>query len=259
MELELIVEEKNVLCRLFLFCKFHNFYKLKFISHNMKPIILIDFANTICKLEINPTTIKKSIKKSKIILEKYNLTEKKFFEISNNVFLKYKKFLKSNKILSPEAFYKKYYFNKIDISKSDLKKIIENEEYFKSKITFNKNLFKTLKNLKNKYDLYIISNSWNREPKKILKINKYSKYFKKIYLSCEIGFQKPSFDFFNYVFKDLKIKANDCILIGDSYEFDIKGGKNMKIKKLIWITENKDKKINIIKIKKFNDIEKILL
>ena len=53
------------------------------------------------------------------------------------------------------------------------------------------------------------------------------KYFEKIFISQSIGYNKPSKEFFDYCFAEIKnAKREETIIIGDSPSSDILGGKN---------------------------------
>ena len=87
-----------------------------------------------------------------------------------------------------------------------------------------------LKKLTSKYDVYVITNGVKRVQTKRLSLVNITKYFKKIYISEEVGYQKPSIEYFEYVLNDLKItNKEDLLIIGDSLSSDIKGGINSGI------------------------------
>lgn len=84
-----------------------------------------------------------------------------------------------------------------------------------------------LENLAKKYKLYVVSNG--STDVQYYKLNKLdlSKYFQKIFLSEEIGFAKPNYNFFEYVHNALgHPDKKDVIVIGDSISADIEGGNN---------------------------------
>ncbi len=54
-------------------------------------------------------------------------------------------------------------------------------------------------------------------------------YFTREFISEVIGHKKPSTKVFKAVLEDLKAEVNECIMIGDSLESDIKGANNMKM------------------------------
>lgn len=47
-----------------------------------------------------------------------------------------------------------------------------------------------------------------------------------IFISGEIGFQKPEKSFFHFVEKKMQLLSNQCLLIGDDEKNDISGGKD---------------------------------
>jgi 2-haloacid dehalogenase len=84
--------------------------------------------------------------------------------------------------------------------------------------------------LTSKYDVYVITNGVKRVQTKRLSLVNITKYFKKIYISEEVGYQKPNIEYFEYVLNDLKItNKEDLLIIGDSLSSDIKGGINSGI------------------------------
>lgn len=56
-----------------------------------------------------------------------------------------------------------------------------------------------------------------------------TKYFEHIFISEEIGFQKPDKAFFDYVLKAINKEPNECLVIGDSDKSDIQGAINANI------------------------------
>ena len=58
------------------------------------------------------------------------------------------------------------------------------------------------------------------------------KYFDKIYISEELGVQKPEAEFFNLVLDDIGISRDRAIVIGDSEKSDIRGARNAGIESI---------------------------
>ena len=113
-----------------------------------------------------------------------------------------------------------------------------------------------------KYELYIVSNGFRFVQESRLKIGDFRKYFKDIFLSEDVGIQKPAKEFFDYCFKNLgNPEKDDTILIGDSLSADIIGGLNYKID-CIWFNKNGDDLPKEIKptfiVDKLKEIENIL-
>lgn len=112
-----------------------------------------------------------------------------------------------------------------------------------------------------KYELYIVSNGFRFVQESRLKIGDFRKYFKDIFLSEDIGIQKPAKEFFDYCFDKLSHpNKENVILIGDSLSADITGGLNYGID-CIWFNKNGDELPENIKptyvinkLKEINDI-----
>jgi putative hydrolase of the HAD superfamily len=68
-----------------------------------------------------------------------------------------------------------------------------------------------------------------------------NEYFYGIYSSGNIGYEKPNIKIYEYVLNELKVNKNDCIIIGDSFKADIKGGENIGIKSILVRSENIEK------------------
>ncbi len=113
-----------------------------------------------------------------------------------------------------------------------------------------------------KYELYIVSNGFRFVQESRLKIGDFRKYFKDIFLSEDIGVQKPAKEFFDYCFEKLNTpKKEDVILIGDSLSADIIGALNYGIDS-VWFNKTGDDLPEDIKptyiIDKLKDIENLL-
>ena len=83
----------------------------------------------------------------------------------------------------------------------------------------------------NKYILFVASNGQTIVQNKRLETAGIDKYFKKYYISEDVGYNKPNEGFFNYIFDDLKdYKKEEYVIIGDRLDTDILGGINVGIK-----------------------------
>lgn len=88
-----------------------------------------------------------------------------------------------------------------------------------------------------KYDLYILSNHVPELPRLIENLN-LSKYFKRIYTSGNMNYEKPHAEFYNYVLNDIEINSEKAIMIGDSYNSDYNGAQNVGIKSILIRSQN---------------------
>lgn len=97
------------------------------------------------------------------------------------------------------------------------------------------------------YDLYIVSNGTKRVQEGRLGDSGIKKYFKDIFISEDIGFNKPDRNFFERCFERIKnFDINKAVIIGDSLTSDIKGGINAGIK-TIWFNPGGEKNNDEIK------------
>lgn len=84
--------------------------------------------------------------------------------------------------------------------------------------------------LKDKYELYIVTNGVAATQYKRLAASGLDKYFKGIFVSEEAGFQKPQMEFFEYAFEKMgRRDVENMLIIGDSLTSDIRGGNNAGI------------------------------
>lgn len=84
--------------------------------------------------------------------------------------------------------------------------------------------------LQNKYDMYIVSNGNVLVQLPRLDGSGLRPYFKDVFVSERVGFQKPQKEFFDFVFSAIgSPDKSDVLIIGDSISSDISGGINAGI------------------------------
>lgn len=82
-----------------------------------------------------------------------------------------------------------------------------------------------LKTLYTRYDLYLVTNGTASIQRRRLKSAGILPYFKEIFISHEIGFNKPDPRYFEYCFAHIPgFEKEKAIIIGDSLSSDIRGG-----------------------------------
>lgn len=105
----------------------------------------------------------------------------------------------------------------------------------------------TIKLLSESYNLYIVSNGTKRVQDSRIASAGIEDYFKGIFISEDVGVEKPSVKFFEYCFSKIAdFSPDETIIVGDSLTSDILGGKNSGIK-AIWF--NSKNQINSTDIK----------
>ena len=86
----------------------------------------------------------------------------------------------------------------------------------------------------------------------------FSKYIKRIFVSEEVGADKPDPKIFIYLMKEMQIDSEEAIMIGDSKTQDIKGAQAMNIK-TIWFNPGRKKNLsNIIPDYEINNMEEVI-
>lgn len=81
-----------------------------------------------------------------------------------------------------------------------------------------------LEYLSAKYKVYATSNATYEQQISRLKNADFDKYFSGYFISEQVGFEKPSKEFFDGCFKEIPFSVDEVVLIGDSPTADIRGG-----------------------------------
>lgn len=136
------------------------------------------------------------------------------------------------------------------------------QKYFKTQYKFVDGAVEIVEYLSQKYDLYVASNSLlDTQIKRLTSAGLY-KYFKKLFVSDAIGYQKPTKEFFDGCFCQIpNFNKEETIIIGDSLSSDIKGGCIAGIK-TCWFNPKKIENVTNYKadyeITRLSEIKNIL-
>lgn len=125
---------------------------------------------------------------------------------------------------------------------------LEHIDYLKFKEEFQENLgtiysclddsLTICKSLQTKYKQYVVTNGVAKTQHSKLGLSGFKDVMKGLFISDEIGFNKPDKRFFMYCLEHIEEKDKDKILIvGDSLTSDIKGGNSVGIK-TCWYNPN---------------------
>ncbi len=112
--------------------------------------------------------------------------------------------------------------------------------------------------LSKKYDLYIVTNGLkNVQTSRLLK-TRIPEIVKGIYISEDVGYDKPAAEFFDKVFSDHpELKRHQTVIVGDSLSGDILGGNNAGIL-TCWVNRNGEKRPENLRIDyEIDDITKL--
>ncbi len=81
-----------------------------------------------------------------------------------------------------------------------------------------------------KYKLFLASNGTTHVQKGRIASSGIARYFDEIFISQDVGINKPDIGYFNYCFSKIEnFRKEETVIIGDSLSSDINGGKNAGI------------------------------
>ncbi len=87
------------------------------------------------------------------------------------------------------------------------------------------NALALIEKLSKTHELYIVTNGLASTQEKRLKDSGLSPFFKGVFVSEAMGFQKPMIEYFDYCFQHIPgFQKEEAIIIGDSLSSDIQGG-----------------------------------
>ncbi|SEQ71786.1 putative hydrolase of the HAD superfamily [Hyunsoonleella jejuensis] len=121
-------------------------------------------------------------------------------------------------------------FQALDISVQDSLIRQLSEDYIKHLSTFNfliEDAIGVLRYLQSSYRLHIITNGFNEVQHKKMDRSNITHYFETITNSEIAGVKKPNPKIFNYALHLAQVKADQSIMIGDSFEADVQGALNI--------------------------------
>lgn len=129
-------------------------------------------------------------------------------------------------------------------------------------IKFIENGYEIVKSLKEKFKQYAVTNGAAKIQRLRIKKSGLDRLFDGVFISDEVGFEKPSYEFFDFVKNNISpCEDDEIIIIGDSLTSDMKGANNSNIK-CCWYNPNGNlctDGINIdFEIKSLNEINNIL-
>lgn len=116
--------------------------------------------------------------------------------------------------------------------------------------------------LKERYQLYVVTNGISHTQYRRLKDSGLDQYFADIFVSEDAGSQKPKIEYFRYCFARIaEPDPSRMIIIGDSLTSDIQGGKNAGIA-TCWVNFGRQPRMAGIRadyeVHRLGEIKKIL-
>ena len=103
----------------------------------------------------------------------------------------------------------------------------------------------TLRYLKDKYTLHIISNGFKESTEMKISNNGLDVYFEHVIISEVVGVNKPDRAIFDHALNLAKADVSESIMIGDSIEADIRGAQDYGMKAIYFNPEGKEKPVDV--------------
>jgi len=140
-------------------------------------------------------------------------------------------------------------YDKDKISKSYLKKEIfrtarpqkELEAIFDSLTVIDEDLFELIKKLSKKHDLYSIANEAPKWTDIRKDLYEFEKYFKKLFISIEVGMSKPDENIYQLFLAETGLKPNECLFIDDK-KINIETAQKLGFQTHLYVNFNQFKK-----------------
>ncbi|MCQ2741999.1 MAG: YjjG family noncanonical pyrimidine nucleotidase [Bacilli bacterium] len=128
-------------------------------------------------------------------------------------------------------------------------------------IVFNDEAYDVIKSIK--VPQYGATNGTKIAQKKKIKGSGLDRLLEAVFISDEIGYEKPSIEYFDYVFSYIKdkhgsIDKKDIVIVGDSLTSDIQGGNNAGIATVWYNKEHKENKTDLRIDFEIDDLHQLL-
>lgn len=223
----------------------------------MIKAVLIDIDDTIFDFDkCSKNAFKKTLKKLDL---SYKEKDFLYFNEVNDILWNKQKLgkININEVFIERSIMMSKYFE-LDIEKEIFNDLFV--EFLYDEIEMVDEIEDLLSYLSNKYQIYSASNGIYDMQINRLKKSNLDKYFKYIFVSDKMGYEKPDKRFFEKIMNITKYSNKNLIMIGDSIKSDIIGAKNSGIKSIYFNKGNKkisDKDFTY-QVKKLSEIKKIL-
>ena len=186
----------------------------------------------------------------------------KFLDIYLPINLKYWKLYREDKVSKETLRFGRlneaFLALEVEVDRDVIDKL--SDDYIDHLSSFNHlfdNTFEILDYLNKNYNLHIITNGFDEVQHKKMAKSNILHYFKTVTNSEMVGVKKPNPEIFNYALELANAKAATSIMIGDSFEADILGAKNIGMDVIFFdvnnlILEDDTKQIdNLLSLKEY--------
>jgi YjjG family noncanonical pyrimidine nucleotidase len=194
--------------------------------------LFFDLDNTIWDFNSNSfDALYIALKKLHLLEEigSYNAFFKIYCEVNERLWDLYRQGLMSKKVLSVQRFEESFerHGTPVNIGGGVVNIAYLNEMPSHTRLV--NGAREVLDYLHGRYEIAIITNGFKEVQYDKIRKSELSKYFSKIFISEEIGEQKPGKKIFEYAIKSMNAPKKSSLMIGDSWEADIIGAMNFGI------------------------------
>lgn len=232
-------------------------------------VIIFDFDNTLEDF----ATVKRQVEKkiAKYVHKKHGINPKYFIEEFEYIDLLISHRGASKK---PFLFDRKYWFMEffklagMNVKQKEINELVDMYwKHINTKAKLLPNVRSTLKYLKEKYKIVVMSDSDGKRKIKMDRIKnvKINDLIDFVVLGDDIKLNKPHKKYYDFICKRLKVKPSDCAMMGDKPEVDLELAKKLGMKTVwfkhgAWSEALKGKKFKYVdhEIKDFSKLKEIL-
>ena len=197
------------------------------------------------------------------LFQKYNIGEcdDEKLRLYSQINVKYWQKLERGKMTKPEILVERFreFFSIIGADTSIAESFnIDYQVTLGDHIEFVGNAEEILLSQKGRFTLAAVTNGTKVAQEKKLRLSGLDKVFDSIFISEDIGAEKPSEEFFKVVFEELDITdKKEVLIIGDSLTSDMKGGFLSRIDTCWYNPKGKENTLGIPVTYEIDDLDKI--
>ncbi len=200
----------------------------------------------------------------RFLFKKYNLGEcsDETIKLYSKINVKYWQKLEKNELTKPEILIGRFreFFEVIGADASIAESFnLDYQVALGDYIEFIDNAKEVLLSQKGKYILAAVTNGTKIAQEKKLRLSGLDKIFDHIFISEDIGYEKPNTEFFEQVFASLGITdKSEALIIGDSLTSDILGGVNAGIDTCWFNPSQKPNSLSLPVTYEIDDLSKLI-
>ena len=180
-----------------------------------------------------------------------DIDDEKALEVYKNINDKYWKMLEKGEKTREEILSERFeeFFDLYDIAYDD--RLVNEfnlfyQEELGKQVFFNDNAIEVLQKLGKDYKQYAVTNGSKVAQSGKLKNSGLDKVFDGVFISEDLGYDKPSLEYFDLVFESIGSKnKEEYILIGDSLTSDMLGSNNAGIRNIWYNPKDFDNKASV--------------